>query len=402
MAVANGIAEVLEQLQSDDLNVFPYRCVEMRNRNASCMRCAAACTSGAISVTADEIEVDPDLCVGCGTCATVCPTCALEARHPNDAAFERAALDACAANGGRAVVVCDTLWAAHEGAIDPAKAARVTCLGRVEESVLTGLAAQGATSIGLIHGDCAACPRNAGVETYGQVVDTANLLLETWGADVRVELRDKLPSGVRAAADAAKPAPLAYDASKRSFFSQAGQTAAQAVAAGMAEGQPVEERETSSQQAVRFLKVMKDGTLPHFVPDRRERLLDNLAALGEPADVTLETRLWGRVVIDVGACKTCFMCATFCPTGAIARFADDDGRVGVEHTPADCVKCRCCEDVCPTDALTLHEDVMARELVTGEVVERFEMPPVTDGRGGPHSMYGALKKIIKCDQFFER
>lgn len=401
MPVANGIAEVLERLQSDDLNVFPYRCVVMRNRNASCMRCAAACTSGAITVTADEIEVDPDLCVGCGTCATVCPTCALEARHPNDAAFERAALDACAANDGRAVVVCDTMWAAHEGAIDPAKAARVTCLGRVEESVLTGLAAQGATSIGLVHGDCASCPRNVGVETYCLVAETANLLLETWGSDVRVELRDKLPSSVRAAADAAKPQPLAYDESKRAFFAQAGQAGVQAVAAGMADGEPAE-HESSSQQAVRFLKVMKDGTLPHFVPDRRERLLDNLATLGEPADVALETRLWGRVVIDVEKCRTCFMCATFCPTGAIARFKDDDLHMGVEHTPADCVKCRCCEDVCPTDALHLHEDVMARELAAGDVVERFEMTPVTDDRGGPHSMFGALKKIIKCEQFYER
>jgi Fe-S-cluster-containing hydrogenase component 2 len=393
---------VLDKLQSADLNVFPYRCVVMRNRNASCMRCAAACTSGAISVTADELTVDPDLCVGCGTCATVCPTCALEARHPNDATFAESALSALGVNDDAAVVVCDRMWEANEGLIDPAKAARVTCLGRVEESVIVELAAAGAKSVSLVHGDCANCPRNVGVETYTLVCETANLLLETWGSPVRAELKAKLPTSVRAAAPAPAAAPaLGYDPSRRSAFAQAGQLGAEAVAAGMREGDG-EDAEPQKKTVAKYLKVMNDGTLPHFVPDRRERLLDGLAQLGEPADVALDTRLWGRVVIEPSTCKTCFMCATFCPTGAISRFAESKELIGVEHTPADCVKCRCCEDVCPTGALTLHEDVMAREVVAGNVVERFYLPPITDGRGGPHSMYGALKKFVRCDQFYER
>lgn len=398
---SSKVAGVLDRLQSADLNVFPYRCVVMRNRNASCLRCAAACTTGAISVTADEVVVDPELCVGCGTCATVCPTCALEARHPNDATFATEALAAMEANDGRAVVVCDRMWEANEGSIDPAKAARVTCLGRVEEAAVAELAAAGARSVTLVHGACADCPRNAAVETYGLVCETANLLLETWGSDVRVELKGKLPSSLRLEQPLAAPDPLAYDPERRSSLAQAGQLAGQAVAAGFAADDEVEE-EPASKAVARYMKVMNDGTLPHFVPDRRERLLDSLAALGEPADVALDTRLWGRVTIDPEPCRTCYMCTTFCPTGALARFKEDDEHVGVEHTPADCVKCRCCTDVCPTGALTLHEDVMAREVMAGGVVEKTYLKPVTDGRGGPHSMYGALKKFVRCDQFYER
>ena len=50
----------------------------------------------------------------------------------------------------------------------------------------------------------------------------------------------------------------------------------------------------------------------------------------------------------------------------------------------------------------LFEDVLASEVASGAVTERFELPPVRDGRGGPHSMLGALKKIIHCDQLYER
>lgn len=399
------LTSVLGRLQSDELNVFPYRCVVMRNRNASCLRCAEACTSGAIAVTDDGLEVDPELCVGCGTCATVCPTCALEARHPNDAALYQQASQALAANNGRAVVVCDTRWEAAAGRIDPAKVPRVTCLGRVEESLMVGLVAEGATSVRLVHGDCGSCSRNVACETYPLVMETANELLEAWGSPVRVELSEKLPTSVRAsgetAASGADPA-LAYDESRRQLFTQTGDLVGEAVAVGLGPDEASEVGQlTGAQQAVRFMKVMSDGTLPHFLPDRRERLLDSLASLGEAADVALDTRLWGRVTIDTSACKSCYMCATFCPTGAIRKFVDGDD-AGVEHIPGDCVKCRCCTDVCPTNALTLHEDVMAREVVAGEVVERMVLPPVTDDRGGPHSMIGALRKIINCEQLYER
>ncbi|MFR5091297.1 MAG: 4Fe-4S binding protein [Adlercreutzia equolifaciens] len=54
-------------------------------------------------------------------------------------------------------------------------------------------------------------------------------------------------------------------------------------------------------------------------------MLDALAQLGEPEGDKLETRLWGAVVIDGTKCVSCRMCATFCPTGAIAKFDDADG-----------------------------------------------------------------------------
>ena len=61
------------------------------------------------------------------------------------------------------------------------------------------------------------------------------------------------------------------------------------------------------------------------------------------------------------------MCATFCPTGAIAKFDDADGTLGVAHTPGDCVKCGSCGDVCPAGAITLLYAVPVSWLTDGTV-----------------------------------
>ena len=400
---------VFDGIASDVLRAFPYRCAVMRNRKASCTRCAEACTTGAISIDGDEVSVDADLCVGCGTCATVCPTCALEANNPNDAVLATTALDALAAAGEVGAVVCDRAWERFAVRVDPAKVVRVRCLGRVDESVCVVLAAAGARRVVLVHGACDDCPRKTGRATYELVARTADELLEAWGSAVRVELAEglprevELPEGQRSALTQTLP----YDETRRRLFAESGRTMLRALGEAVVpamQGQAQVEQVTDEggrAQAARFMKTMKDGTLPHFIPDRRERLLDALADLGEPEDVALDTRLWGRVVIDASKCRTCYGCATFCPTGAIVKFKDGEAE-GVEHFPADCVKCRSCTDICPTGALTLHEDVMARDVASGAAVQRWVLPSVRDDRGRAHSVVNRMRAALQIDQVYER
>ncbi len=402
---------VFDGIASDVLKAFPYRCAVMRNRKASCTRCAEACTTGAISIDADEVSVDSDLCVGCGTCATVCPTCALEANNPNDAVLATTALDALVEAKGVGVVLCDHAWERYAATVDPAKVARVRCLGRVDESVCVSLVAAGADRVVLVHGECDGCERSVGKQTYELVARTSDQLLEAWGSEVRVELTEKLPAEVRMeeGKTARLTQSLPYDETRRRLFADSGRSMLRALADSVAPEPAAEKSDELRQvtdeggraQAARFMKTMKDGTLPHFIPDRRERLLDALAELGEPEDVALETRLWGRVVIDASKCRTCYGCATFCPTGAISKFVDGDTE-GVDHSPADCVKCRCCTDICPTGALTLYEDVMARDVASGAVVQRWVLPSVRDDRGRAHSVVNRMKKALNIDQIYER
>ncbi len=48
-------------------SAYGDRCAKVRNRNVACLKCAEACTSGCISIVDDELVIDSDKCVGCGT-----------------------------------------------------------------------------------------------------------------------------------------------------------------------------------------------------------------------------------------------------------------------------------------------------------------------------------------------
>lgn len=424
----DNILGLFEKLESQSLAVQPSRCVVVRNRNATCRRCAEACPTGAISVEGNDLAVAPERCVGCGTCATVCPTAALEARKPDDKDLLRAAAAALQANDGVAVIAEEAMLAAAAGKYDPAKVAAVKSLGRVDESLIAVLVAGGASSIVLVaapraaeEGDGSgdggisdafeaedASPADEAAEvaaaafaTARLVRDTAAVLLETWGSDVPVKLATKLPRSVRAAE------PAAFDAGRRGFFSSV-RDEARAAAAITAEHVVREKLSVEEPEEPKFAKVTDDGTLPHFLPERRGRLLLALSNMGEPEDIMIDTRLFGHVIIDPEKCTSCQMCATFCPTEAIRKFGDaataaETGKpFGIDHYTGRCVQCHCCEDICPTNALTLSTDVFATDVTKRGRSERIEMRPRKHKVNDPKSIVNAMSDLLGVPNVYER
>jgi NAD-dependent dihydropyrimidine dehydrogenase PreA subunit len=286
-------------------------------------------------------------------------------------------------------------------------AVTVPCLGRVEESLVAGLADGGADAVTLVRGLCEKCVHATGYASAQAVCENANLLLDVWGSPVRACLSERFPAPVATGTDDE------LEAARREAFSDG--TSAKAAgrddlsedagAAGASEAADPGEGEGSGSslegEEPRFIRVMADGTLPHFLPDRREHLLEALSDLGEPRDETVATRLWGHVSIDPEKCVSCRMCTVFCPTGALMRFDDDDGTFGVEHYPQDCVKCRCCEDICYAGAITVADEVSSTDLVEGHC-ERFVMKPVEDAHGGVHSIINAMQGLTEGTQVYER
>ena len=271
----------------------------------------------------------------------------------------------------------------------------------MEESLLVTLAALGVRRVSLVQARCAQCEHVSGFEMARVVCDTASALLATWNNDMRIDLAEKLPSSVRRAGDEG------YDASRRSFFSsmkdEAKNVAAVTADYAVKDALGVEER-----REPRFVKVGKDGTLPHFIPDRRERLLAALDSLGQPQDVLMDTRLWGHVIIDPEKCTSCQMCATFCPTEAIHKFGDaataaeTSKRFGIDHYTGRCVQCRCCEDICPTGALTLSTDVFAADVTKRGRSERIPMKPRARKVNDPKSIVNAMSALLNVPNVYER
>ena len=432
------VTRALQALQSDHVHVCQERCLLVRNRNAECLRCAQACTSGCISYNEQTkmLDIDQARCVGCGTCATACPTCALEARDPNDTellACLQGALNASASK--RVAIVCEKAGIAQNECT-----VRLTCLGRIDESALIQLAAWGAREVTLTCGACNACEHKPGRTVVEEVCESANTLLGLWDGTMHVELKEVGPAaeptglpaqetradrtathGKIAQVDQQIQTACADRTATQSAIEQVNQLIQSAGAGKVAEhdtatrdgGRPNLSAEASDDKAaatdqvdrpLKRLKVMADGTLPHFVPDRRERLLDALADLGEgPMDsqAMARTRLWGHVVIDTDKCTSCRMCATFCPTGAIVKFDAPDGTFGIDHYAADCVKCLCCQTICRSQAIVVEDTVPANMLVNA-VPERHVMHPVRVPKGGVHSIMNSMRDLLGLPEVFER
>lgn len=414
---------LIDEMNSPLLAVEPQRCVLVRHRNGECLRCAAVCTTGAISLGEEGIVVSPEKCIGCGTCASACPTGCLTAANPTDEELFGAVEAALAENEGRVAIACERAFAMASGnrmkqdscdatapSFVPGKIAGATsdgrplvgvvCLGRVDESLLVEATARGARSIQLISGPCESCPHRCGGALSDEIIVSAETLLAALGtpspidrirlqhaSDTREILRLRPTASAQDDTNAVNAATVA-DASEDSLSES---------------GYPVAPPTGESQQDSRepqFAHVQADGTLPHFVPERRLRLFNSLKALGTPAAPTVTTRLWGQVTIDTELCRSCRMCTVFCPTGALTRFDAANDAFGVEHRSALCMQCRLCETICPEQAITVAEEVSADEFLSGKKF-RFTMQPIGWNPGAEDSIASRMARFIKVDNLQE-
>ena len=414
---------LIDEMNSPLLAVEPQRCVLVRHRNGECLRCAAVCTTGAISLGEEGIVVSPEKCIGCGTCASACPTGCLTAANPTDEELFGAVEAALAENEGRVAIACERAFAMASGnrmkqdscdatapSFVPGKIAGATsdgrplvgvvCLGRVDESLLVEATARGARSIQLISGPCESCPHRCGGALSEEIIVSAETLLAALGtpspidrirlqhaSDTREILRLRPTASAQDDTNAVNAATVA-DASEDCLSES---------------GYPVAPPTGESQQDSRepqFAHVQADGTLPHFVPERRLRLFNSLKALGTPAAPTVTTRLWGQVTIDTELCRSCRMCTVFCPTGALTRFDAANDAFGVEHRSALCMQCRLCETICPEQAITVAEEVSADEFLSGKKF-RFTMQPIGWNPGAEDSIASRMARFIKVDNLQE-
>lgn len=407
MSLVDGLLAMLGAIESDALAVHEERCISVRNRNAHCLRCVEACTSGAIAYRDNDLHVEPDNCIGCGTCATACPTCAIEIRKLTDEELTAAVKRSIVATKGHPVIACEAAVRAAEaqndascgrrgGRVcgapvpDAAQIVEVPCLGRVDESLLVGIAAYRASDATLVCGECETCQHAPGGKLVREVAASAAGLLAAFGSEMPVTIVDELPQRVLVASGGAATGGV----SRRDFLNAAKETTKRAASTAVSQELDAHlgEQETVP---VAYRKVGKDGTLSHFVPSRRVRLYNYLQHVGQPIADEVESRVIGAVTIEAERCSSCRMCAVFCPTGAIKKL-DEGDMFGIVHRPSACMQCRLCERICPEEAVTVSGTVPIKQFMGKEAV-CFVMEKPTWEPNRPSSMYDKLHMKLGQD-----
>lgn len=410
MSLIDMFAAALGAMRPDVVAVHDERCISVRNRNAHCARCAEACTSGCITLEGNAISVDPERCIGCGTCATACPTSAIEVVDPDDAQLTKLVKASIVATQGHPVIMCGRALegtGVSEAAVVP-QAVVLPCLGRIDESLLAGIAAYKAFDATLVCGGCEGCEHAPGGALVRRVVAGAQNMVSAYGGATMFSVTEELPEGIARAAGghfgcsdagSAVSAAVAGGSSRRDFFRQVKSQATQAASAAVSEELDAHLGPLPAEPSVpaAYRKVNAAGTLSHHVPTRRTRLYNylNHIGAGSPVDegMRIRSRVIGAVEIDSARCTSCRMCAVFCPTGALEKVDDaSKGLFGVVHRPAACMQCRLCERICAAGAIQVRDEVPVRQFVGKQAVvfplARPEWTPNT-----PTSMYDKFRQV---------
>ena len=394
MGLNTSMSAMLHGMNAERIAIDPKRCISVRHKNASCQRCVDSCASGALYRDGDDILVDADKCIGCGTCANACPTAAISLSFPSPAQISKAAKASLVKYGGSAIFCCETFATAFEKAnahqLEAANICVLPCLGHIDEALLAELAARKAKCVYIVHGECSACDHVRGGELCKQVCKEAQQLLQAFESECKIEYTDVMPAEVF---EALKQLPKSNDS--------ASGTDSTLFSLEAKDNSKSQDEGDSNKYSLSDLynKVGKNGTLSHHIPMKRTRLFNCLSRLGKPKGGDIETRLAGRVSIDTEKCMSCRMCSVFCPTGALLKHGDgknEDEEFGLMHRPSLCMQCRCCEQICAKEAITIDSKLSLEEFLGKEEIF-IELPHPKWQPNTPDSMYNKFADWLGPD-----
>ncbi len=366
---------------------FVYRekiCAHSRSEITGCTQCIDICSTAAISADGDHVKVEPHLCMGCGACASVCPSGAMTYAYPRVADLgarlktllatylKAGGKQACVlfhnATDGRDLIM--RLGRRGKGLparVIPFEAFHIASLGI---DTFLGAIAYGAAQVAVVSTGSEApeyllsLKREMG---YAQQILTA--LGYGDGHLKLIEAPDSAALEVAlwplAAAPAAPPA-ATFNLSN-------------------------EKRTT--------LDFIFDHLLNHAPQPREEIVL----AKGAP---------YGEIVVDKQKCTLCMACVGACPESALL---DSKERPQLRFIERNCVQCGLCEKTCPEDAIRLSPRLLLTKQAKAEGVlneaeifacikcgKPFATRQMIDnmlGRLGKHSMFGepgALERLKMC------
>lgn len=345
-ALAKAIKELVTAVgEFEKPRYFRYNakiCAHSRAKLPGCNQCIEVCSTRAITPDGDGVRVDPHLCLGCGACATVCPSGAMSHAYPKvsyQGAKLRAMLgayrdaggrDACLlfhnAGDGRELVLKLGRRRGLPARVIPVETFHIASLGL---DLLLGAVALGASQIIVVSAGTEAADYfgvlRRQMEFGEQILRALGYLGSHFGLIVTGDLHvlEQHIWDLDIAQSPEKPAEFRlFDQKRTSLAFAIEHLAAQAPAP----------------QAV--------IPLPAGAP-------------------------FGEIEVNRDTCTLCMACVGVCPESALA---DGRDRPQLRFVEANCVQCGLCEQACPEDAIRLVPRLLPGKAAQAERVLNEDQP----------------------------
>ncbi len=353
---------------------FAYRenlCAHSRSGIEGCNNCIDVCSTEAIATDGDHVKVDPHLCMGCGACATVCPSGAMSFQFPRVAdrgAQLKALLAAYREAGGR-----DACVLFHNGTDGRELLAASAAAGQGLPARVIPMESWHVASVGI---DLLLGRRRARREPGGGAFGRLG------GAGIRApRSAGRWRSRNRSSRRWATPAAISRSSSPRTRARRSTRCRRWPRRPSRPSRRPSPCPTTSGPRSNSPSSISRSM--------RRRRSTEIALAAGAP---------YGEIRVDKAKCTLCLACAGACPESAIMDGADVPMLRFLER---NCVQCGLCERTCPEDAITLAPRLLlgpqAREArVLNETVPvplrvlRQALRHEADGRRDARPAVGAL------------
>jgi ferredoxin len=368
---------------------FTYRekiCAHSRSEITGCTQCLDVCSANAISSDGNKIKVEPHLCMGCGGCATVCPSGAMGYAYPRVADMGlriKAVLNAYrSAGGGNGVAPCLLF---HNGGDGKALIQQLGRRGKGLPAHVIPLEVQHVAALGI----------DLALGSY--VLGAAQFAVLAAGSE----------------------APEYVAATKRQF------AYAQEIVSGLGYGERhfhvIEAGDVVAlEQTVWNLGTARDVKPAAFnLFNEKRTTLDfvfNHLATHAPrkAEEIALTRgaPYGRINVNTQTCTLCMACVGACPENALL---DSKERPQLKFIERNCVQCGLCEKTCPEHAISLTPRLLLGKAAKTEVLLNESQPYLCIrcskpfgtkqmienmmGRLAAHSMFAggtALRRLQMC------
>ncbi len=294
------------------------KCAHSARGIEGCSRCLEACDTNAITVTAKNvIEINPYLCQGQGTCATVCPTEAIRYDYPDPLSSQdylSQLLNYYADQGGE--TPCLVYYSPNQEAalLDHLPALPASCLPVQIEEVL---------SVGMdtwLH---------ALIKGAGQII----FLTDGIHAKAKTTLKQEIGTvkHLFKAMDIEPERITACDAAKVKKNHK-----------GFAPIRPLE----GSEPVTLNKQASKRERFATFLDEIAFRVQASL----DITDVAPQSP-FGQIKLNTSDCTLCLSCIAVCPTDALKAVGSHPG---ITFREQDCVQCGMCEKSCPESVITLE------------------------------------------------